>query len=214
MAHVDLMVFDLDGTLITSGNDIAAAVNYTLGRLRLPVLSVDKIMGFVGDGVRELLVRSLGEAAGDHLGPAMTLFSAYYTEHLLDTTDLYPGIRDVLERFSGKKKAVVTNKRHDFAQKIVDKLGIAGCFDAVIGAEKTPYRKPDARIVTPLLSEYHARPGHTVVIGDGPADIRLAKGVGALSCAYLNGLTARETLLALQPDFTYEDSAELKSLFY
>ena len=62
MAHVDLMVFDLDGTLIASGNDIAAAVNYTLGRLSLPVLAVDKIMGFVGDGVRELLVRSLGEA--------------------------------------------------------------------------------------------------------------------------------------------------------
>ena len=214
MAHVDLMVFDLDGTLITSGEDIAAAVNHTLGRLRLPVLSEDRIIGFIGDGVRELLIRALGEAAGEHLGPAMTIFSAYYTEHLLDTTDLYPGIRDVLERFAGKKKAIVTNKRYDFAQKIVDKLGIAGHFDAVIGAEKTPYRKPDVRIVKPLLSEYHARPGHTVVIGDGPADIQLAKGVGALSCAYLSGLSARETLLALRPDFTYEDPAELKSLFY
>jgi len=212
--HVDLMVFDLDGTLITSGEDIAASVNYTLVKLGLPALPMEKIISYIGDGVRELLLRALGEAGGENFGPAMKIFSAYYMEHMLDTTVLYPGVTEVLERFAVKRKVIVTNKRHDFALKIVESLGIASYFDAVVGAEKTPYRKPDPRLVKPLLEEYNARPGHTVVIGDGPADIRLAKEAGVLSCSYLNGLAEREKLLALKPDFTYESPAELKGLFY
>lgn len=213
MVHVDLMVFDLDGTLVSSGDDIAATVNYTLAKLGFPTLPKDKIITFIGDGVRDLILRSLGEAAGEHLGQAMKIFSAYYMEHMLDTTALYPGITEVLERFAGKKKAIITNKRHDFTLKIVDRLGIGGYFDAVIGSEKTPYRKPDVRIVKPLLEEYHARPRHTVVIGDGRNDIRLAQEAGTLSCAYLKGLSAREELLALKPDFTYEEPLEIRGLF-
>jgi phosphoglycolate phosphatase len=214
MVHVDLMIFDLDGTLISSGRDIAASVNYTLARLELPTLATEKIISFVGDGVRELLIRALGEGAVDKLSSAMKLFSAYYAEHMLDTTALYPGVMEVLVKFAGKKKVIVTNKRHDFTMKLVESLDIAGHFDAVIGAEKTPYRKPDVRIIKPLIEEFHARLRHTVVIGDGVNDILLAQGAGVLGCAYLNGLAPREALLALGPNCTYEDPAELKSMFY
>jgi phosphoglycolate phosphatase len=214
MAHVDLMIFDLDGTLVSSGEDIAASVNYTLEKVGLPRLPVVKIIGYIGDGVRELLIRALGEAAGEKIGTALKIFSARYAEHLLDTTTLYPGMPEVLKKFAGKRKAIVTNKRHDFAVKIVEGLGIAHHFDAVIGAEKTPYQKPDARIIKPLIEDFHARPRHTIVIGDGTNDILLAQGAGVLSCAYLNGLSEREALLALKPDFTYEDPAALKSMFY
>ncbi len=213
MVSVDLMIFDLDGTLINSGLDIANSVNYSLNELRMDTLDTETIIGYVGDGVHTLLEKSLGRQNGQLVNRAVEIFSAHYSEHMLDTTELYPGVRDVLERFSDKKKIIITNKRQKFTDKIIRALEIYHYFDEIIGADKTPFRKPEARLLLPVLERYKPYSDKTVVIGDGINDILLSKNCKVMCCAFLNGLSQRRDLEALEPDLTYEVPEELIKIF-
>ncbi len=213
MKFVDLMIFDLDGTLVTSGTDIAASVNHTLATLGLPAIAEAVILEFIGDGVKTLIERSLGPALHDNFEEALTLFSHHYNEHMLDTTTLYPGVLEVLEYYHEKKKVVLTNKRHRFAAAMIDALQLGQFFNDVIGADSTPYIKPDARLADVILKRFQAHPDQTVVIGDGVNDILLAKNAGLRSCAFLGGLTGRETLLNLKPDDICEHLTEITKIY-
>jgi len=213
MKSVDLMIFDLDGTLVTSGADIAASVNHTLKMMGLPTIEDRLILEFIGDGVKKLIERSLSPALHDRFEEAMTLFSQHYQEHMLDTTTLYPGVLEVLQHFYKKNKVILTNKRHHFAAGLSDALQLTPLFDEVIGADSTSYIKPDARLADVIMRRFQAHPDRTVVIGDGVNDILLAKNAGLLSCAFLNGLTGRETLLNLKPDYSCEHLPEITRIF-
>ncbi|HOK06215.1 MAG TPA: HAD-IA family hydrolase [Syntrophales bacterium] len=213
MKKIDLFLFDLDGTLADTGRDIAAAVNYALGALNLRPLAPERILTYVGDGVGELIRRCLGPENEGIFDEVLFVFKEYYDRHLLDTTVLYPGVRESLAAFRNKRKAVLSNKGHHFVLKVLAGLGIRDFFDAVIGGDVFPYKKPDPRIVLPLLDRWGAPPDRTVMVGDGRNDILLAKETGILSCAFLNGLTRREDLLALGPDYTCEDMGELTRIF-
>lgn len=210
--EAELLIFDLDGTLVSSGRDIAASVNATLRQLGLPERPVTEILRFVGDGVRVLIERSLGGLDSGRFDEALEYFGTHYREHMLDTTRPYPGIEEALRHFAGKRKVILTNKRHSFALPIAEALGLTGHFDEVIGADSTPFIKPDPRLLDLVTRRFGVSPGRTAVIGDGVNDVLLAQNGGALSCAYLKGLTPREKLLALRPDRTYEDPAELVTL--
>jgi phosphoglycolate phosphatase len=214
MKSVDLMIFDLDGTLVTSGPDIAASVNYSLQIMGLPVIEDRLILEFIGDGVKKLIERSLGPALHDRFEEALTIFSQHYQEHMLDTTTLYPGVLEALQHFYKKNKVILTNKRHHFAVGLSDALQLTPVFDEIIGADSTSYIKPDARLADVIMRRFQAHPDRTVVIGDGVNDILLAKNAGLLSCAFLNGLTGRETLLNLKPDDSCEHLFEITELFY
>jgi phosphoglycolate phosphatase len=211
MQKVDLLVFDLDGTLIRSGDDLAASVNHTLDTLGLPTLAPETVHGFIGDGVKILMKRALGSAL-EHYDHAMDLFSAYYAEHLLDRTTLYPDVQDVLDYFDRKKKVIVTNKLYGFTLQITKALGVADRFREIIGEDSTPFKKPDPRLLQLVMAKWGGTPERTVVIGDGVNDILLGRNAGALSCALLNGITGRDKLLALDPDLTCETLSDLKTL--
>ncbi|MDI9570624.1 MAG: HAD-IA family hydrolase [Pseudomonadota bacterium] len=214
MIKIDLFIFDLDGTLADTGGDIAAAVNHALEKLGMAPLEYRRIMSYVGDGVQELIRRALGEDRLYALAEALTIFRGYYGEHLLDRTALYPGVEECLIHFAGKKKVVISNKKHDFTVRIVESLGIAPHFEDIIGGDFHPYLKPDARLVEHYLARYRIDREKTAIIGDGHNDILLAKNAGIVSCAFLNGLGERRHLLDLQPDVTCENLAELKDVFY
>ncbi|MFB3925740.1 MAG: HAD family hydrolase [Syntrophales bacterium] len=214
MVSVELMVFDFDGTLVNSGEDIARSVNFVLRHFQLPAKDHREIMGFIGDGVVSLIERSLGTAHIDKLDEALELFSRYYPEHMLDTSGLYPGVVEILEHFRNKKKIIVTNKRHYFASRMADALKISSYFEEIIGRDNAGYVKPDHRLLRSILDKYAANSRRTVVIGDGCNDIILAKDAGVWSCAFLNGLSLKEDLVRLEPDFTYNDILELKYLFH
>ena len=211
--QIDLMVFDLDGTLIDSGGDIIASVNHTLKTLGIPTKEPDEIISFVGDGVHKMIERSLGEDFKHLFNDAIDIFSAYYDKHMLDTTTLHDSAITVLDYFSEKRKIIITNKRRYFTVKMTDILGITKYFEEIIGADSTDYKKPDPRLLTPLITKYGVKSDHAVVIGDGVNDIMLAKNTGVLSCALMNGLTRRDILLRLNPDFTCEGLFELISIF-
>jgi len=212
MQKVDLLVFDLDGTLVRSGDDLVASVNYTLKTLGLPVLTPETVCGFVGDGVKTLMKRALGPDAVEHFDHAMELFSSHYSEHLLDRTTLYPDVLSVLDHFERKKKVIVTNKLLGFTLQITKGLGIADRFQEIVGEDSTPFKKPDPRLLQLVMTKWGGTPERTVVIGDGVNDLLLARKAGALSCAFLNGITRRDKLLALAPNLTCETLSDLKTV--
>ena len=211
MRKADLLVFDLDGTLTRSADDLAASVNYTLRTLGLPTLTPEAVRGFIGDGVKVLVKKALGPAQ-ENYDRAMELFSAHYGEHLLDRTTLYPDVIETLDHFDRKTKVIVTNKLSGFTLRITKALGIADRFQEIIGEDSTPFKKPDPRLLQLVMTRWGGTPERTVVIGDGVNDILLGRNAGALSCAFLNGITGREVLLALSPDLTCEKLSDLKTL--
>jgi phosphoglycolate phosphatase len=213
MKKIDLMIFDLDGTLVSSGTDLVAAVNYTLNELELPKRPEKEIIGFVGDGVRSLIERSLGDRQEKLADNALKIFTDYYSEHLLDNTKLYPDVLDVLTNFADKIKIILTNKRYEFTLKIARALNLENHFHEIIGADTLPYQKPDGRLIDYLLHKYEAKKDKTIMIGDGINDVYVAKNAGILSVAYLNGLGLKDDLLAARADYYCENLLELNSLF-
>lgn len=212
MQEADLLVFDLDGTLIRSGEDLADSVNYALKGVGLPTVTLEAVHGFIGDGVHILMKRAMGPDALEHYDRAMELFLDYYEEHLLDRTTLYPDVPEVLDHFDGKKMVIVTQKLQRSALRIVDALGIADRFQEIIGQDSAPFRKPDPRLLELIMAKWGGTPERTVVIGDGENDILLGRNAGAVSCAFLNGITGRDKLLALTPDLTCEKLSDLKTM--
>lgn len=206
---VKLLVFDLDGTLADTGEDLALSVNRTLRAMGIPERREEEILGYVGDGVRRLLERSLGERHRERLDESLSRFRGIYAEHLLDRTTLYPGVTEVLLHFGEKTKVLITNKNTDFTLALCRGLRIDACFREIIGGDSKEFMKPDPRLLLPLFERYGAGPDETLVIGDGVNDILLARRAGARACAFLNGLGRREELLRLDPDFTIERMIDL-----
>ena len=213
MKEVDLMIFDFDGTLVSTGSDLIASVNYTLERLGYEKREGDEIISFIGDGVKELLERALGKNHLADFAEAFKIFTDYYREHLLDNTALYPGVGEILNFFQYKTKVILTNKRRNFTLDISRGLGLEKYFAEIIGDGSFPYRKPDHRLVDYLLDKYGVKKEKTVIIGDGLNDIALAKNSGILSCAYLKGLGNPEKLLAEKPDYYCNNLSEMASIF-
>lgn len=214
MQKVDIMFFDFDGTIADTGQDLVASVNHTLASLRLPAKTHKEIISFVGDGVRTLLERALGDAARENLDEALTIFSRHYEQHMLDQTVLCPNVEAVLKYFQHKMKVIVTNKRHHLTKAIARGLHIDKYFMEMVGADSTPYLKPDRRVIDDLLEKYNVAPQKAVIIGDGKNDIAVAKNAGILSCACLNGLGDRKTLLKMEADFYCENLLEITTLFH
>lgn len=213
MQKVDLMMFDLDGTIAATGKDLVASINYTLTAMRLKTRSSEEIISFVGDGVKKLLERSLGENCQGRLDEAMSIFSGHYEKHMLDHTVLCPHIEDVLKYFNHKMKVILTNKRYSLSLAIVRALRVERYFMEIVGADSTPFQKPDQRVVEYILEKYNVTPQKALIIGDGINDIAVAKNAGILSCAYLNGLGNKKQLQAMEADFYCGDLLEINSLF-
>jgi phosphoglycolate phosphatase len=172
------VIFDLDGTLIDSLPDIAAAVNHVFARRGIAALPPEPIKSMIGDGAKILLNRAFGSIGlavedADHAA-----FETYYTAHAADLTVAYPGIEAALQDLqkAGYRLGVCTNKPQAPAQAVLQALGLAKYFAAVTGGNATPYRKPDPRHLAATLEALGSR--HAIMIGDHHNDIAVAEGLG------------------------------------
>ena len=213
MHPVDLIIFDLDGTLIDSKDDIAMCVNYTLKDLGLPTKEPKVIYGYVGDGVRRLLQQAVGEGNQEQFKKAMKIFRDHYLAHLLDATRFYPGVEDVLDHFKDKKKAVVTNKPIEYTEKIIDGLKVRDRFDLIVGGDGMNNLKPHPEMLHRVLEELKVRKDRVVMVGDGINDVLAARAAGIPVCAVGYGLGDLGRLKKAEPDFFCERIEELKNLF-
>jgi phosphoglycolate phosphatase len=187
-----LAIFDLDGTLVDSVDDLAAAVNVALARVGLPPRSRDEVRGMIGNGARVLLERAVSPHA-QLLETALAAWREHYAAHLLDSTRLYPGIAEALAG-AGRALAVLTNKPGPMARQILEGLGVAGRFAAVVGGGDAA-AKPDPAGALELLRRLGARAEGAVLVGDSPVDAATARNAGITVRAVTWGLSSREELV-------------------
>ena len=211
-AEVDLLIFDLDGTLIESKWDIADSVNLTLRELKLPERSQEEIFGFVGDGVKRLLRLAVGEENPEKYDQALRVFRGHYLRHCLDRTRFYPGIETVLGHFGHKRKAVATNKAIEYTNVILNKLGPQH-FALVVGGDNGFGLKPEPGMLLHAMDKLGVSRDRTVLIGDSTNDINGGHNAGIRVCAVGYGMGNREKMAACRPDWFIERPEDLMELF-
>ncbi len=212
MHPVDLLIFDLDGTLIESKWDIATAVNLTLADLALPQRSQEEIFSFVGDGIKRLLRSAVGEENQSRYEESLRVFRGHYLAHCLDHTRFYPGIETVLTYFARKHKAIATNKSLEYTTKIMAGLG-PHHFAYTVGGDNGYGLKPEPGMLHKIMEELQVNQDRTVLIGDSTNDINGGHNAGIKVCAVGYGMGNREKMAACKPDWFIEKPEELMRLF-
>ncbi len=186
-----LAVFDLDGTLIDSREDLWRAVNHALAAVGLPPRTMEEVVSYVGEGARRLVGRAV--APRDELvEPALAAWRDHYGAHLLDHTRLYPGVAAALAS-ARCALAVHTNKPGAMARRILEGLGVGSRFAAVVGGDEAP-RKPDPAGTLEIMARLGARPQETVFVGDSPVDGATAAAAAVRFVAVTWGLVPASAL--------------------
>jgi phosphoglycolate phosphatase len=209
---VDLLIFDLDGTLIESKWDIALAVNLTLTELGLPERPLEEIFGFVGDGVKKLLRLAVGEENRISFEEALKVFRGHYLAHCLDRTIFFPGIEPMLQHFSGKQKAIATNKSIEYTRVILNGLG-AHHFTYMVGGDNGFGLKPEPGMLLHVLEQLNIPKERAVLVGDSTNDINGGHNAGIRVCAVGYGMGNREKMAACRPDWFIEQPEQLMEIF-
>ncbi len=209
---VDLLIFDLDGTLIESKWDIAHAVNFTLKELGLPERPLEEIFGFVGDGVKRLLRLAVGEGNQEKFEEALKVFRGHYLEHCLDRTTFYPGIEPMLEHFAHKQKVIATNKSIEYTRVILNGLGPQH-FMYMVGGDNGFGLKPEPGMLLHIISKMGVPKDRTVLVGDSTNDINGGHNAGIRVCAVGYGMGNRQKMEACQPDWFIEKPEQLTEIF-
>lgn len=214
--RVEALIFDLDGTLIDSGRDIAASANFARGHFGLPQLDEAVAVSYVGDGVVTLLERTLTVEGRtpmpEQLEEGLNIFREHYANHCLDTTGLYPGVLETLMHFHRLPLMIATNKPRSFTDTILTALHIDGAFTRVVTADEAP-RKPDPAQLIRCLEGLDLDPADVAVVGDSPNDIRAARALGSVAVGVTYGLKPAGVIRAEGPDAVLDAFAELKDTF-
>lgn len=209
---LDLIVFDLDGTLVDSRRDIATSVNELRLGLGRPALPEERIYGYIGNGVRALLARSLEDCLPSNLDRAVAAYLPIYRRHLLDTTTAYPGVREALAELAPEAPlGVLTNKPSPESVLLLEGLGLDRYFRFVFGGEDFPTRKPHPLGLERLLVRAGARRERTLFVGDSVVDFETARNTGVSFGLvwYEASSLSRTDLEALAPDLLFTDWRDL-----
>ena len=210
--QMELLIFDLDGTLVDSEIDLANSVNATLEEIGRKPLSVERIASYVGQGVAVLVSRALGPGtAPEEVDRAREIFLKHYRAHMLDHTVTYPGVREALAELKDRKMAVLTNKPVNFSRAMLSGLGLADRFLRIYGGNSFENKKPDPVGIHRLMEETEAAASKTLMIGDSIADVMAGRNAGVWTCGVNYGFGA-PTLDEAPPDLRIDDLRELPQL--
>ena len=206
-----LYIFDLDGTLVDSLQDLENACEYMLKQLNLPGHSKEEYQYFVGNGVRKLVLRALGKENEKLYSKARELFDYYYESHCLDYTKAYDGIFELIEQLhkDGHIIAVNTNKPGYLAKKICKKI-FKNYIDYVVGQEEKLPIKPNPSGVNKIMNYYHALKKQCIFIGDSDVDILTGKNAGIKTIGVTRGNRDKEELIAVGASFIVTNVKELE----
>ncbi|MCF7849642.1 MAG: HAD-IA family hydrolase [Kiritimatiellales bacterium] len=189
MTKPQLLVFDLDGTLIDSRADLAAGVNHMRANYGLPPLPADAISGYIGNGVRKLVERSLHDAADVDVEEAMRINRDYYVSHLTVHTTLYDGVSAGLRQLAaaGHKLALLTNKPGDASREIMEHFGLAAHFSEILGGGDVAELKPQPGGIFQCLETTGIDVSNAWMIGDHYTDLAAAQNAGVKSALVTYG---------------------------
>jgi phosphoglycolate phosphatase len=211
---LQLLIFDLDGTLIDSSRDLAIATNAMLRHLGRPGVDEKTVNSYVGDGAQVLVRRALGNGLADlEFQAAYDFFIRYYRAHSLENTRLYAGISDALDalKAAGNTLAVLTNKPVKISRDILAGLGVADRFVHIYGGDSFPAKKPDPVGIETLLNDTSYPRRSTTMIGDTSVDIKTARAARVRACGVTWGFKP-ESLNDPPPDMLASDARQLPEL--
>ena len=213
-----LIVFDLDGTLLNSLEDLADSANWVLEQHGFPTHPVDAYRYFVGDGVRKLIERILPqeERTEARIEQCQQEFVAYYKVHMEDKTSVYEGITELLVELKnrGLKIAVATNKVHIAVKPLMEKYFPEIRFDSMIGQREGVPVKPAPQIMFDILRETGCEPSEALHVGDTATDMQLAHNAGVTPVGVLWGYRPLEELQEAGAKFIIEKPEELLRLVH
>ncbi|MFN3395165.1 MAG: HAD family hydrolase [Thermodesulfovibrionales bacterium] len=211
---IKLIIFDLDGTLIDSSRDITDAINYAIGPYGLSPLTTKDTIKLVGEGISRLIEKLLSttnfNGNDDVRRTVMDRFLEYYSAHLLDNTDTYPNVRLTLERLREYKKAVISNKREALSRRILEGLGLSNFFDAIIGSDSTPEKKPSPLPILKVLAELDVKPQEAIIVGDSNLDIEAGRAAGLRTVSVTYGYRPYEMIK--DADFVIDRLGDLEEI--
>lgn len=216
---VSAVALDLDGTLIDSVPDLAAAVNATLAGLQQDPLPVEQVRGFIGRGILHLLRAALQEATGEEPGAALLAsaraeFAAHYGAGLFHASRVYPGVLAGLEalRAAGFPLVCITNKASQFTLPLLAQAGLAPWFERVISGDTLPVQKPDPGQLLHAAAELTIAPERLLLIGDSFHDLHAARAAGCPMIAVTYGYTDDPLRLAAEADASVASLADVSAL--
>ncbi|MFA5168693.1 MAG: HAD-IA family hydrolase [Candidatus Omnitrophota bacterium] len=207
-----LILYDLDGTLVDTRRDIINGVRYALEVLKGPDLTDNEIKDCVGTGLHALIkqvFRTEDEKLADQ---GSRLYREHYKKHMLDHTKLYSGVREFLEYFKDRKQAVVTNKPNPFSSQILEALGVAHFFFAILAGDNGLPFKPDPAAIRHLIEKTDAIAEEVIFVGDSPVDIQAARNAGVEVVTLSHGFASEATLREAKPDHIVHDFSQLLRL--
>lgn len=211
-----LVIFDLDGTLLNTLDDLAAAANAALQACGFAVRTKQQIRQFVGNGVSKLLERALPDGAKtpENVALLKKTFVAYYEDHLWETTTPYPGIENLLKQLTcrGVQLAVVSNKYQKATERLVTHFFAPLPFAAVCGQREGIAVKPHPQAVFSILAKTGIPAAETLLVGDSAVDMQTAQNAAIHACGVTWGFRPREELTAFHPLLVADKPQEILSL--
>jgi phosphoglycolate phosphatase len=205
-----LLIFDLDGTLIYSSEDLAISVNATLRHFGRGELDRETIQSYVGSGAPALVRRAFGSDVTEAtLEDGLAFFLSFYRAHALEHTRLYPGIREAVDELAQKHSlAVLTNKPERISTDIIAFLKLTRQFPRVVGGDRFPAKKPDPAGLRALMQDTNTKAEETVMIGDTDIDVQTARNAGVRSCGVTWGFRP-ESFMNVPPNLLVHTPGEL-----
>ncbi len=204
-----LILYDLDGTLVDTREDIARAANHMRSEMGLNALPREVLCGFVGLGLRQLVQNCLETEDPARIERGTVLYRAHYTRHLLDNTVLYPSVREVLDHFRDRTQAVVTNKPNPYSREILKALGVADYFAEILAGDSGLPKKPDPAGILAVMERAGAHPSETLFVGDSSIDVETGARAGIATIGVAHGFCDRRELEASGPNELVENFSQL-----
>jgi phosphoglycolate phosphatase len=192
---LQLLLFDLDGTLVDTIRDITNALNHGLKAAGVRELTVQETRGLVGEGITKLIERVLGEEKKEYREDVKNKFLGYYNDHLIDYSSVYPSVKEILGQLMNFRKAVISNKREHLSRGILQELHLLHYFDLVVGSDTAFQKKPSAVPVLHVLRKLGISPERAVMVGDSNFDVEAGKNAGVKTVAVTYGYRERHYLL-------------------
>lgn len=207
---IKAVLFDLDGTLVNSLFDLGASTNYALTQMGFPTHETEKFKIFVGDGMAKLIERALPENKRDRetINTTLQIFMEHYRAHYVDKTVPYDGILELLNKLTGVKKAVISNKADEMVLPLTKKL-LGDRFDIVCGKHEGYPTKPDPTLTLEIIEKLGVKPDECLFVGDSGMDMAVAQNSGCVAVGVLWGFRGKEELEVNGADYIVSHPLEI-----
>jgi phosphoglycolate phosphatase len=210
----ELVIFDLDGTLLDSSEDIAWVTNRTLDAFGYPRMDNSLIKEKIGWGVVMLIKQIMPDIDSAKIEEVKGVFLDLYSSHLVVKSELYPGVIETIEHLLSldKKLAVLTNKPVNLSVRIIDELFKSGSFKLVLGGDSLATKKPDPAPIFHIMETLGVKPRGSVMVGDSPVDVEAGKGAGIATIGAAYGFRGTGELAEAGVDIIIDNFSELKDI--